>query len=75
MKCVCGYEYEEDWDYSTKPAKRTIAKGDKPFIRLNLSNQITVTKDNPEIMEPWRTAETVGLHVCPKCGTVRISDY
>ena len=62
MKCVCGYEYQEEWDKQKKCFLPTV--GDEKFIKID-------TKATVEESGYHRAQRDVALHICPKCGTVR----
>lgn len=65
-KCVCGYEFFYEWKNNT--AVSII--GDKPFLSLEMSNDIKITyQGKPDYYTDGK--ETVTLIMCPKCGTIQ----
>lgn len=69
MKCVCGYEYDEEWN--SEERRYVVILGDKPFIRLYTSNDIKVYyKRRSDYYSNGE--EEVSLYACPKCGTVKV---
>lgn len=61
MKCVCGYEYKEEWD---EGAKR-VAIGGEEFTPIDTKATVEDTGSY------HRTQYDIHLYICPKCGTVR----
>lgn len=57
MKCVCGYEYEENYTGGEK----IVVAGDAPFRRY------TVVMFNCD----EHSHDTKTIYVCPKCATMR----
>lgn len=60
MKCVCGYEYETEYN---DDGRNVVVKGCKPFKE----HHITVYDGT----EP----SVVYLYACPKCNTVKLKPY
>lgn len=61
MKCVCGYEYEEDWSSGDKQ----VIKGDEEFIAIDC--HVTIRENFQD--------NKVHLFACPKCKTVQVDTY
>lgn len=61
MKCLCGYEYVKNIDE---------VKGDESFIDITLTNDIEF-----QIYKGRGEYEKVYLKACPKCHTVKMTDW
>ena len=62
MKCLCGYEYEDN-GYMAWHKKYKVLKGDKAFIIAK--NDILVDTELDGLIEHH-------IYICPKCGTVKV---
>ena len=65
MKCLCGYEYEEEYQVFENVA----IKGDAAFIKID--GHFTTTKEhdyNPSEMV------NVSIYACPRCKTLRTNE-
>jgi hypothetical protein len=61
MKCVCGYEHVDSIDEK---------KGDESFIEITLSNDVEF-----RVYKGMGEHEKVFLKACPKCHTVKMTDW
>jgi hypothetical protein len=69
MKCNCGYEYEEGINENNNGKWETL-KGKEKFIKIEGTFFIKKEYDySPDEIKQ------INLYACPKCGSVRISDY
>jgi len=67
MKCLCGYEYEEDW----VDGNLVTVKGTDKFIEILVKGHEFQKRADAY----WVEYEKVSLHACPKCGTVKMHNY
>lgn len=68
-KCVCGYEYEDEYVKESGKYITKKVKGDKEFIKIE--GHFTITKSYH--YEPDQTRK-VNLHACPKCNTIQMEE-
>jgi rubredoxin len=62
MKCLCGYEYKEEFD-----GNETVAiKGDAAFVEIDghFTTRIEYDYNPSEIV-------TVSIYACPRCKTLK----
>jgi len=62
MRCVCGYEYKEEY---IKMGEYKVTIGDEDFIEV-IGSFHTQEK-------AWEREERVSIWACPKCKTIRLS--
>lgn len=68
MKCICGYEYLDEFDLKYRLKKEPNFKnGDEDFIYT--SNSINFTHP---LCSPFSCGYDHSVYVCPSCGTLKI---
>ncbi len=60
MKCVCNYEYEEEF---TREGNHIVLKGSSPFLKGT----------DLVVKEPCNSPKLYAIYVCPMCGTLKIN--
>lgn len=77
MKCLCGYNYLEDWEIDreldfcgTEEQRQKLKdKNEEEFIKIQGH---FIYKDT----SGWDDRlEEIPLYICPKCGTVKARDF
>ena len=70
MKCICGYEHKQEFVNENGVHYYKTTVGDNKFIKIKGTFLLQKEYDYaPDAIEE------IDLYACPKCGTIKTSQY